>query len=50
MTISVIISGDEDIILIYNDKDIKLLNKNLVDIFLKACWYFYQSKRYQLVL
>ena len=39
VSISIIISLDEDVIQIYNDKDIKLLSKDLVDIFLKACWY-----------
>ena len=33
----IIISMDEDIIQIHNNKNVKLLNKNLVDISLKAC-------------
>ena len=36
MTILIIIDIDQDDIKIYNDDDIKLLDKNLLDIFLEA--------------
>ena len=36
VTISVIINGDEDVVQIYDDKDVKLLSKNLIDVSLKA--------------
>ena len=38
MSIFVIIGKNEDNIQIYNDKDIKLLSKNLVYVPLEACW------------
>lgn len=50
VNIFVIINEDEYIVQIYNNKDIKLFGKNFVNIFLKACWYICQSKRYYLVL
>ena len=37
MTISVIISVGKDVIWVYNDENVKLLRKDLIDIFLKAC-------------
>ena len=37
VTISIIISIDQDIIQVNNNKDVKLLRKDLVDISLKAC-------------
>ena len=36
--ISVIISVDQDVIQIYDDKDVKVLSKDLVDLSLEACW------------
>ena len=33
---SIIISVEKDIVQVHNDKDIKLLSKDLVDIFLQA--------------
>ena len=50
MSIPIIISINEDVIQIYDDKDIKLLSKNLVNISLKACWCVCQTKRHHLVL
>ena len=38
MTISIIINVDEDVIQIYNDKYIKLLSNDLVNVSLEACW------------
>ena len=37
VTISVIISVDQNVIQIYNDEDVKFLNKDLVDVSLEAC-------------
>ena len=37
VTISVIISVDENVVQIYNDKDIKLPNKDFIDVFLEIC-------------
>ena len=36
VSISVIINMDENVIQIHNDKDVKLLSKDLVDIFLEV--------------
>ena len=36
VTIFVIISVNEDIVQIHNNKNIKLLSKNLINVFLKA--------------
>ena len=41
VNIFVIISVDEDVVQIHNDKDVKLLSKDLVDISLEACWCVY---------
>ena len=38
VSISVIISVDQDVIQIHNDEDVKLLRKDLVDVPLEACW------------
>ena len=38
VSISIIISVDQNVIQIYNDKDVKLLGKDLVDVSLEACW------------
>ena len=35
---SLILSVDEDVIQIHDDKDIKLLCQDLVDVTLEACW------------
>ena len=40
---------DQNIIQIYNNEDIKLFSKNLVDIALKTYWCIEKSKRYNLV-
>ena len=40
VSIFVIINVDEKVIQIHNDKNVKLLSKDLVDISLEACWYF----------
>ena len=50
MTISIIFSINQDVIQVYNNKDIKLLRKELVDISLEACWYVCSFERYHLVL
>ena len=50
MTIPVIISVNEDDIQIHNDENVKLLSKNLVDVFLEACWCVRQTKRHHLIL
>lgn len=41
---------DQNIVQIYNDKDIKLLYKNLIDIVLKVSKSIRKSKKYDLVL
>ena len=38
VSISVIISVDQDVIQIHNDEDVELLRKDLVDVPLEACW------------
>ena len=50
MTISVIISVDQNVIQIYNDKNVKFLGKNLDDISLEAYWYVCQTKKHHLIL
>ena len=41
---------DENIIQIYNDKNIKFFHKNLINIALKYCRSISQSKRHYLIL
>ena len=50
MAICIIISVDEDIVQIQNNKDIKLFSKDFINIFLEACWHVCQSERHYLVL
>ena len=50
VTIPIIISVNEDVIQIYDDKDVELLSKDLVDVFLEACWCVCQTERHHLVL
>ena len=50
MSISVIISVDEDVIKVHDDEDVKLLHKDLVDVPLEACWGVRQTERHHLVL
>ena len=38
VSIFVIISVDEDVVQIYNDEDVKLFSKDLVNVFLEASW------------
>ena len=49
MTISIIINIDEDIVLIYNDKNAEFFSKDIIDVFLKVCRYIDQVKKYHLV-
>ena len=44
-----VISIDEDIIQIYNDKNIEFFSKDLVDLSLKVCQGVCQSEKYHLV-
>lgn len=44
------LSINENVIQVYNDKNIELFHQNLVDIAVKNCWYISQAKRYYLVL
>ena len=37
MAIFVIINVDNNVVQIYNNKDIKLFSKNLIEVSLKAC-------------
>ena len=50
MTISVIINVDQDVIQVNNDKDVKLLQIDFVDVSLKACWYVCWTRRHHLIL
>ena len=50
ITFSFVLSIDEDIIQIHNDKDIKLFCKDFIDIVLECCQNIGQSKRYYLIL
>ena len=50
VTIPVIISVNEDVIQIHDNEDVELLSKDLVDIFLEACWCVCQTERHHLVL
>ena len=50
MAISVIISINEDIVQIHNNEDVKFLSKDLVDVFLEACWCICLIKKHHLVL
>lgn len=49
MTISFIIRVEEDIVKLYNDKNVELFGKNLTNVFLKAFQYSHQPKKYHLV-
>ena len=49
MAIYFVINIDKNTIHIHNDKDIELFNKDLIDIFLKACQHICQSKKHYLV-
>ena len=49
MAISIIISINEDVVQIYNDEDVELFYKNLVDKLLEACRYVRQSKGHHLI-
>ena len=50
MAFSLVLSIDEDIIQIHNDKNIELFCKNLIDIALEFCRSVGQSKKYYLIL
>ena len=50
MTISVIISVDQDVIQVHNDKNVKLLHKDFVDLSLEACWCVRVTERHHLIL
>ena len=50
MVIFVIISVNKNIVQIDNDKDVKLLNKNFVNISLETYWYVCLPKKHHLVL
>lgn len=49
MTISIIINVSENVVQIYNDKDVVLFGKDLIDISLEACWCIFQSKKQYLI-
>ena len=38
VSISIIISVDEDVVQLHNDEDLKLFSKDLVDVSLEASW------------
>ena len=38
MSISIIISVDQNVIQVLDNEDVKLLGKDLVDVSLEACW------------
>ena len=50
VSISVIIGIDEDVVQIYDNKDIKLFSKNLVDVSLEAGWRVGEIERHHLIL
>ena len=50
MACSFIFGIDENIIQIYNDKDIKFFHKNFIDVALECIWSIGQSKRHYLIL
>ena len=50
MAFSIVFDLDEDIIQIYNDKDIKLFCRNFFDIVLEDCRSISQPKRHYLIL
>ena len=50
MSISIIFSVNQDVIQVHNDKNVKLFCKDLVDLFLEACWYVCLAKKHYLVL
>ena len=50
MAIYVIINVDENVIQIFNNKNVELFRKDLIHIFLEACWCVYQPKKHYLVL
>ena len=39
MTIPIIFGVNQDVIQVQNNKDVKLLCKDLADVSLEACWY-----------
>ena len=40
MIISIIINVNEDVVQIHNNENVKLFSKDLVNVFLEACWCF----------
>ena len=50
MAFALILTVDEDIIHIHNDKNIELFRKDLVDVALECCRSVGQSERYYLIL
>ena len=49
MAFSLIFGVDDDIIQIYNNKDIKLFRKDLIDVALECCRSISQSKKHHLI-
>lgn len=45
-----VFSVDQDIVQIYDHKDVKLFGEDLIDIALEASWSIRKSKRYDLIL
>ncbi len=50
MAFSLIFDIDENVVQVYNNKNIELFCQNLVDIALESGWYIDQVKRHYLVL
>ena len=49
MFFSLAFSIDENVIKVYNNKDVKLFCQNLVNIILESGWYISQSKKHYLI-
>ncbi len=50
MLFSLVFGVDNNVIEIYNNKNVKFFYQDLIDIVLKCGWYVGQVKRYYLVL
>lgn len=50
MFFSLAFSIDENVIEVYNNKNVKFFYQNLVDVALKRGWFVGQSKKHHLVL
>ena len=49
MVLTLVCVIDEDVIQIYNTKDIKIFCQNFINIILKACWYIKKFKWHYII-